>query len=88
MDKKYDNTNRGFLFRDEKRTNERAPEYTGTINIMGKEYKLSAWIKESKAGKKYVSLSVASPALTPKKVEKPAEPLETTIMEDMDELPF
>ncbi len=55
---------------------------------MGKEYKLSAWIKESKAGKKYFSLSVVSPALTPKKEEKPAEPLETTMMEDVDSLPF
>lgn len=88
MDKKYDTTNRGVLFRDEKRKNERAPEYTGTINIMGKEYKLSAWIKESKAGKKFLSLAITSPALTPKKVEKPAEPLETTMMDDLNSLPF
>jgi uncharacterized protein (DUF736 family) len=88
MDKKYDSTNRGFLFRAEERRNDRSPEYTGTLNIMGKEYRLSAWIKESKAGKKYFSLSVVSPALTPKKVEKPAEPLETTMMDDLDSLPF
>lgn len=87
MDKKFDNTNRGVLFKDEKRRNDRSPEYTGTINIMGKEYKLSAWIKESKAGKKFLSLSVSSP-LAPKKEEKPAEPLETTMMDDLDELPF
>ena len=88
MDKKYDTTNRGVLFRDEKRKNERAPEYTGTINILGKEYRLSAWIKESKTGKKFFSLSVTSPNLAPKKEEKPVEPLETTMMEDVDELPF
>lgn len=88
MDKKYDNTNRGVLFRDEKRKNERAPEYTGTINILGKEYRLSAWIKESKTGKKFFSLSVTSPNLAPKKEEKPVEPLETTMMDDVDELPF
>lgn len=88
MDKKYDNLNRGVLFRDEKRRNDRSPEYTGNINIAGKEYRLSAWIKESKAGKKYFSLSVASPSAAPKKEEKPAEPLETTMMDDLDELPF
>lgn len=87
MDKKFDKTNKGFLFKDEKRKNERAPEYTGTINVGGKDYRLSAWIKESKAGKKYFSLSVTSPALTPKKEEKPAEPLETTMFEG-DDLPF
>lgn len=88
MDKKFDNTNKGFLFKDERRTNERAPEYTGTINILGKEYRLSAWIKQSKAGKKFFSLAVTSPNLAPKKQEKPAEPLETTMMDDLEELPF
>lgn len=87
MDKKYDNSNRGVLFRNEERRNDRSPEYTGTLNIMGKEYRLSAWIKESKAGKKFFSLSVAAPS-APKKEEKPAEPLETTMMDDLDDLPF
>lgn len=87
MDKKYDNSNRGALFKDEKRRNDRSPEYTGTINVMGKDYKLSAWIKESKAGKKFLSLSVSSP-VAPKKEEKPVEPLETTMMDELDELPF
>lgn len=84
----FDNTNRGVLFRNEKRTNEKAPEYEGKIDINGKEYRLAAWIKESKAGKKFFSLSVTSPALTPKKEEKPVQPLETTMMDDIDELPF
>lgn len=84
----FDNTNRGFLFRNEKRTSEKAPEYEGKIDINGKEYRLAAWIKESKAGKKFFSLSIASPALAPKKEEKPVQPLETTMMDDIDELPF
>lgn len=87
MDKKYDNTNRGILFRNEERRNDRSPEYTGTINIMGKEHKLSAWIKESKSGKKFLSLSVSSP-VAPKKEERPVEPLETTMMDELDKLPF
>lgn len=88
MDKKFDNTNKGFLFKDEKKTNERAPDYTGTINLLGKDYRLSAWVRQSKAGKKFLSLAITSPALTPKKEEKPAEPLETTMMDDLDSLPF
>ena len=87
MEKKFDNTNKGVLFKDEKRTNERAPEYTGTINVRGMDYKISAWIKESKAGKRFLSLAISSPAIPPKKVEKPVEPLETTML-DGDELPF
>ena len=84
----FDNTNRGVLFRNEKRTSEKAPEYEGKIDINGKEYRLAAWIKESKAGKKFFSLSIASPAIPVKKEEKPVQPLETTMMDDIDELPF
>ena len=57
----FDNTNRGVLFRDEKRTNEKAPEYTGTINVGGVEKRLAAWIKVSSKGTKFFSLSVSDP---------------------------
>ena len=58
----YDNTNRGALFRNERRKNDRQPEYTGTIDVEGVEYWMSAWVKEAKSsGKKFFSI-----ALTPK----------------------
>ena len=53
----YDNTNRGALFRAEKKS-EKHPDYTGKINIGGNDHYLSAWIKESKAGNKFMSLSL------------------------------
>lgn len=53
----YDNTNRGALFKAEKKS-EKHPDYTGKINIGGTDYYLSAWIKESKAGNKFMSLSL------------------------------
>ncbi|MBR5584019.1 MAG: hypothetical protein IKW21_05780 [Lachnospiraceae bacterium] len=84
MEKKYDNTNRGTLFRDENRRNDRSPEYTGTINVAGKDYRLSAWIKESKTGKKYFSLAISSPQL--KKKEEPVQPFEADMIDE--ELPF
>lgn len=54
----YDNKNRGALFRNDKKEEEKHPDYRGTINVAGTDYWLDAWIKESKAGKKYMSLSV------------------------------
>jgi hypothetical protein len=57
----YDNTNRGVLFKADKKGNERRPDYTGTVNVEGAEYQLSAWIKHSKAGAAYMSLSVQRP---------------------------
>lgn len=54
----YDNTNRGALFRAEKKQ-EKSPDYTGTINVGGTEMKLAAWIRVSGKGVKYMSLQVS-----------------------------
>lgn len=54
----YDNTNRGVLFKNDKKEADTDRDYNVSINIEGKEYWLDAWIKESKAGRKFMSLKV------------------------------
>jgi hypothetical protein len=56
----YDNTNKGALFRnDDKDPNDdRDRDYNGSINVEGTEYWLSGYVRTSKSGKKYLSLSV------------------------------
>jgi hypothetical protein len=55
----YDNTNSGALFRDENATGNQ-PEYTGKINVDGKDMRLAAWVKESSnTGKKFFSIRVS-----------------------------
>ena len=56
----YDNTNKGALFRnDDKDPNDdRDRDYNGTLDVEGTEYWLSGWVRTSKNGKKYLSLSV------------------------------
>jgi hypothetical protein len=55
----FDNTNRGVLFSErDKKTKDDDRDYSGSINIGGAEYWLSAWIKTSKKGTKFLSLSV------------------------------
>jgi hypothetical protein len=53
----YDNTNRGALFKNDRRETDKHPEYSGTINVDGRDYWLSAWVKDGKKGK-FFSLSV------------------------------
>jgi hypothetical protein len=61
----FDNTNRGVLFnnRADKR-DEKDRDYGGSINVTcphcneGSDHWLSGWIKSSKKGDKFVSLSV------------------------------
>jgi uncharacterized protein (DUF736 family) len=54
----YDNTDRGVLFKNDKQGNESRPDYRGTLNVNGQDFWISAWVKSSKAGNKYMSLSV------------------------------
>lgn len=57
----YDNTNSGALFRNERRKNDRQPEFTGSINVEGVEYWMSAWVKEAKSsGKKFFSIALTA----------------------------
>jgi hypothetical protein len=78
----FDNNNRGILSKNQNKTADNHPEYSGSINVDGTDYWLSAWIKESsKDGKKFFSLSVK-----PKDTAK-AKPKQ--IDEDMnDPIPF
>lgn len=58
----FDNTNRGVLFKNDNKEKETQPDYSGNINVEGKEFSLAAWIRTSKDGsKKFLSVSVSEP---------------------------
>jgi hypothetical protein len=65
----YDNRNRGALFRNDAKdpNDDKDRDYNGTLDVEGTEYWLSGWVRTSKNGKKYLSLSVK-----PKKDKPPA----------------
>lgn len=59
----YDNTNSGMLARNERKEKDTHPDFTGTLNVDGVDYWLSAWVNEGKAGgkmegKKYFSIKI------------------------------
>lgn len=59
----YDNTNRGILAKSQRKSQDTHPDYTGSLNVGGVEYWLSAWIKTGRdgtrmEGQKFFSLSV------------------------------
>jgi len=79
----YDNNNRGMLMRARDKQTEKHPDYFGSLNVNGVDFELSGWIKVSKAGNKYMSLTIKPPFKKTTKVATPAvEPFED------DEVPF
>ena len=74
--------NSGVLFRNDKRENEKAPNYKGNITVNGQDFWLSAWIKEGKGGK-FMGL-----ALSPKEQQAPQKSSpKSSGFDDMD-MPF
>jgi hypothetical protein len=61
----------GALFKNAKKLTEKHPDYTGNIMVNGESYWLSAWLKESRDGNKFMSLNAqkrdSKPADTPSK---------------------
>jgi uncharacterized protein (DUF736 family) len=70
----------GSLFKNEDRETEQHPHYRGSITIGGQQYWLSAWLKEGKNGKKFMSLS-AQPKKAP--VQKVAPKVEEKFEDDI-----
>ena len=69
-DKKFDDTNRGALFKnDYKEQGDNKPDLTGKLNVEGKSYRIAAWEKTSDAGKNYLSLQLTDPEARDKEVE-------------------
>lgn len=49
--------NSGSLFKNDRKNNERQPDYTGNAIINGKNMRVSAWIKKSQNGTAFMSLA-------------------------------
>ena len=80
--------NSGAIFKNSKKTNEKSPDYTGTVNVNGKEMQISLWFKESQKGTKYFSAAFQEPFKRDTETKTyPNETKYTPKIEDQD-LPF
>lgn len=91
----FDDTNKGVLFQEQEKKSEKAPDYTGKLNVEGKEFRIAGWKRLSKNGKPFLSLSVSEPQQQgynrAKQVAdglRPEETKEDDGIVDLSEIPF
>lgn len=53
----YDNTNRGSIWKNDKKETDRHPDFTGSLNVGGVEYWVSAWKRDPNGNPKAPALS-------------------------------
>ena len=53
--------NTGVLFKNDFKKTEKQPHYKGSCFIKGEKMEISAWLNESKDGKKYMGLQFSEP---------------------------
>lgn len=80
----YDNTNRGAIWKNEDKQDDKHPDFKGSINVNGTEYWLSAWKRKEGAAAKAPALSFR---IQPKDERTKAPPKHGN--DDMnDDIPF
>ena len=76
--------NRGSLFKNKKKTEPTHADCTGSLTLNGVAYWVNGWVKETRDGSKYLSLSIK-----PKPEEVPARKAATARNDfHSDEIPF
>lgn len=87
----YDNTNRGAIWPNDKKETDKHPDFTGKLNVEGKDFYVSAWKREEGANPKAPSLrfSIKSVDELSAPAKAAAAPAPGGSMDDFDqEIPF
>lgn len=61
----YDDTNRGILFPNDRKQNDKHPDYRGKLNYNGVDMELAGWKKKDRNGNTFISLSAKEPYQRP-----------------------
>lgn len=84
MTEQYDNSNRGAIWNNDQKKTDKHPDFSGSINVDGKEYWLSGWKKKQGQSDRapLVSFSVRP------KDYKDSQPVSSPAQQIDDEIPW
>ena len=84
----YDNTNRGSIWKNEKKETEKHPDFTGSLNVEGKEFWISAWKRRPDQSDKAPALSFQVRAKDEVAASAKATPAPSANADFDDDVPF
>jgi len=79
----YDNTNRGSIWKNDRKEKDTHPDFTGSINVDGKEYWLNGWRRREGANPKSPAMSFSVRAK-----EQQAPQADPVVNDFDDDIPF
>lgn len=81
----YNNINRGSIWKNDKKETDKHPDFTGSLNVDGVEYWVSAWKRKPDQSDKAPALSFSIKA----KEDAPSKPASKQPIDEIDsDLPF
>lgn len=85
----YSNENRGSIWKNDRKEKDTHPDFTGSLNVEGREYWVSAWKRKPDANPKAPALSFSVKPKDEAKSER-AEPMAARgeLDDDLDAIPF
>jgi uncharacterized protein (DUF736 family) len=57
-------TNTGAIFKNDKKSSDKQPDYKGKVNVNGKEMEVALWVKQGKNGS-FFSAAFSEPYVAP-----------------------
>ncbi len=87
----FDNTNRGSIWKNDRKENDKHPDFTGSLNVGGVEFWVSAWKRKEGAAAKAPALSFSIKPKDEQAAPKRADPISSghSVKQDMDDdIPF
>ena len=70
----YDNTNRGSIWKNEEKRDDKDPDFKGSLNVGGADYWVSAWKRKEGANPKSPALSFS---VKPKEAKRRSDTVST-----------
>ena len=87
-DKKFDETNRGAIWKNEKKETDKYPDFTGSINVDGHDYWLSGWKRTPDASPKSPAMKFTVKRKDGKPQQQASAPRRPARDEMSDEIPW